>query len=111
MDELKTTNFPMFALDELAHNERSFPEDYHLENGNYMCQCIVCNKPFIGYKRRSYCKLCNVIIQKDAIPIEDKLELAIKGLKNIATCDPKHYCSEDLIFIANMFLAKIEKGE
>jgi hypothetical protein len=91
MDELKTTNFPMFALDELAHNERSFPEDYHLENGNYMCQCIVCNK--------------------DAIPIEDKLELAIKGLKNIATCDPKHYCSEDLIFIANMFLAKIEKGE
>jgi hypothetical protein len=57
------------------------------------------------YNRRMIYSACN------AIPIEDKLELAIKGLKNIATCDPKHYCSEDLIFIANMFLAKIEKGE
>lgn len=37
---------------------RSFPEDYHLENGNYCNMCIDCLKEFVGHKRRILCKIC-----------------------------------------------------
>lgn len=35
-----------------------FPEDAHLENGNYYCDCVQCSTTFVGYKRRVICKLC-----------------------------------------------------
>lgn len=59
-EELKTSPFD---FDGLTTSERSFPGDFHLENGNYMCLCIRCKQKFIGYKRRVYCNMCEVIIQ------------------------------------------------
>jgi len=38
--------------------ERDFPEDSKFENGNYTCICSNCGKQFIGYKRRTFCKVC-----------------------------------------------------
>jgi hypothetical protein len=37
---------------------RSFPEDASLENGNYTNVCLRCNMLFVGYKRRTRCKIC-----------------------------------------------------
>ena len=37
----------------------NWPEDYHLENGNYCCLCYVCGCQFVGYKRRIVCKMCH----------------------------------------------------
>lgn len=37
---------------------RSFPEDAHHENGQYMCYCLSCCRNFYGHKRRIVCKLC-----------------------------------------------------
>jgi len=39
-------------------NERNWEEDFKYENGNYMNRCIVCNRMFLGHKRRCVCKLC-----------------------------------------------------
>lgn len=39
--------------------EGNWPEDFPLENGNYLCRCLVCEKTFIGYKRRAQCKVCH----------------------------------------------------
>lgn len=38
--------------------KRSWPEDFEHENGEYMCRCAACTQTFVGYKRRSCCKLC-----------------------------------------------------
>ncbi len=35
-----------------------FPEDAHLENGQYHCLCCQCGQSFIGYKRRVTCRAC-----------------------------------------------------
>ena len=40
--------------------ERGWPEDSHLENGNYINQCTHCGHTFVGHKRRVFCKLCSV---------------------------------------------------
>lgn len=48
------------SLLELKKSPRSYIEDFHLENGNYVCTCYKCKESFIGYKRRVVCKLCNV---------------------------------------------------
>ena len=37
---------------------RNYPEDAHLENGNYFCECYECKETFVGHKRRGCCKLC-----------------------------------------------------
>ena len=37
---------------------RDFPEDFHLENGNYWNNCYMCRNQFRGYKRRVVCKIC-----------------------------------------------------
>ena len=37
---------------------RNFPEDFHLENGNYWNNCCLCSVQFQGYKRRVVCKIC-----------------------------------------------------
>ena len=36
----------------------NYPEDYHLENGNYQRKCIKCDNIFNGHKRRIICKKC-----------------------------------------------------
>lgn len=38
--------------------ERSWPEDFAHENGNYTCACCVCGNQFFGHKRRVVCRLC-----------------------------------------------------
>lgn len=45
---------------DVFNSNRNYTEDYKLENGNYENTCIKCKLPFIGYKRRVYCKQCNV---------------------------------------------------
>lgn len=35
-----------------------WPEDFHLENGNYYNYCTACENEFIGHKRRRVCKVC-----------------------------------------------------
>ena len=47
-------------LVELHDSERSFPEDYNHENGQYVNKCFGCNKFFMGHKRRVTCKSCEV---------------------------------------------------
>jgi hypothetical protein len=37
---------------------RDWSEDFEHENGNYMCLCTACGNTFVGYKRRTTCKLC-----------------------------------------------------
>lgn len=39
--------------------QRDWPEDFHLENGNYYNTCCHCGESFMGYKRRVVCKLCH----------------------------------------------------
>lgn len=38
----------------------NYPEDYHLENGNYENICKKCGDRFFSYKRRVICKVCNI---------------------------------------------------
>lgn len=42
-------------------SSRDFPEDRPYENGNYINQCLFCDKTFVGHKRRVCCKLCEVV--------------------------------------------------
>jgi hypothetical protein len=37
---------------------RDWIEDKELENGNYQCLCINCNRFFIGHKKRLLCFEC-----------------------------------------------------
>lgn len=39
-------------------SDRDWTEDSHLENGNYICICCICQQRFFGHKRRVCCKLC-----------------------------------------------------
>ena len=48
-------NISLFKRD----SKNDWPEDFHLENGNYYCRCVSCNIQFVGYKRRIYCKVCH----------------------------------------------------
>lgn len=45
-------------LGTLRKSDRSYPEDYDHENGNYANQCIDCDQLFMGHKRRVICKKC-----------------------------------------------------
>ena len=38
----------------------NYPEDYEMENGQYMHQCKVCGNKFTGHKDRIICKICIV---------------------------------------------------
>ena len=38
--------------------ERSWPEDFAHENGNYYSECLGCGRQFLGYKRRHVCRVC-----------------------------------------------------
>jgi len=43
---------------ELVTSPRSWAEDFHLDNGNYVNACYACKKYFLGYKRRIVCRSC-----------------------------------------------------
>ncbi len=44
---------------ELIRSPRDWVEDFSHENGNYVCQCCMCEKTFLGHKRRVVCQLCS----------------------------------------------------
>ena len=52
--------FPAMSILVISGNiiSRNFPEDFHLENGNYWNNCYICQNQFRGYKRRVVCKIC-----------------------------------------------------
>jgi len=41
-----------------TREERSWPEDYELDNGRYFNTCCNCERLFLGHKRRIECKAC-----------------------------------------------------
>lgn len=43
----------------LFNKPNNWTEDFQYENGNYMCHCIQCGEFFIGYKRRTVCRVCD----------------------------------------------------
>ena len=46
-------------LKDSTFDERSFHEDAPLENGIYHNDCVNCGRTFVGYKRRTICKVCS----------------------------------------------------
>lgn len=60
----------METFQKLYSSKRSFQEDYHLENGNYINICCRCNHEFLGYKRRVLCKICSNLKHSLIIDIE-----------------------------------------
>jgi hypothetical protein len=42
----------------MTPSNRDWPEDFEINNGNYFCQCCLCNEQFTGHKRRVICKRC-----------------------------------------------------
>jgi hypothetical protein len=49
----------------IENPEGDWSEDFHLENGNYMCHCSSCKKYFVGYKHRIQCKKCYTIAKAE----------------------------------------------
>lgn len=45
-------------LKDSTQEERSWPEDFVYENGNYFNTCCRCDRTFMGHKRRPTCKVC-----------------------------------------------------
>ena len=43
-----------------TETQRNWTEDYNQENGQYLNKCCLCEKQFIGHKRRPVCKECAV---------------------------------------------------
>lgn len=46
--------------DDIKFNERSYPEDFEFENGQYYIKCNDCGLDFMGNKHRFVCKKCKV---------------------------------------------------
>lgn len=49
----------------LYMNERSWPEDFKSENGDYINKCVYCKLLFKGHKRRVVCRVCAKEVMKD----------------------------------------------
>jgi hypothetical protein len=45
-------------LKDTTYDERSWPEDFAHENGNYWNTCCHCQRQFTGHKRRVTCRAC-----------------------------------------------------
>ena len=45
-------------LKDSTFDERSWHEDKEQENGNYSCECVQCQRQFVGHKRRHICRMC-----------------------------------------------------
>lgn len=70
---LKFTN-PDIYLD-------SWEEDFSHENGNYLCNCFVCKRNFLGHKRRVVCKTCSKTEQSVASIIQKEKNDGMVDLK------------------------------
>jgi hypothetical protein len=46
-------------------NNRDWLEDYKYNNGNYFNVCRVCELDFMGHKRRVFCKVCQVKLDRE----------------------------------------------
>jgi hypothetical protein len=59
-----------------SDSPNSWPEDYPLENGNYISRCVQCQAGFVGHKRRHLCKVCSTANETrfNALTPEEKLE-------------------------------------
>ena len=88
-DELKAGAQPVHPtvpqgwklLKDSTLDERSWPEDYKYENGNYQNSCFECGRMFNGYKRRVMCKVCSEApvqaVVKDSLTTQEPDDLTI----------------------------------
>lgn len=53
-------------------NPRDWVDDTSLENGNYFNLCVICEESFVGYKRRTVCKVCQEIMDEKFKKPEEK---------------------------------------
>lgn len=83
--------------------ERSWEEDFPHENGKYYNACHLCEKTFLGHKRRVTCKLCADKYCKCENPLlylDHKESLSDPPTKYCLECDkeikepPKHQCKK-----------------
>lgn len=51
-------NSSQFSYLDAVNYEGNWKEDFCHENGNYLNECRLCAKPFLGHKRRYVCKCC-----------------------------------------------------
>lgn len=75
-------NYKYNMTDQLWYNflekKRSWPEDFEHENGEYQCTCAACDNTFVGYKRRSCCKICaNKIAEGDKPKFNDAKQVIL----------------------------------
>jgi len=71
----------------VPNSDRDWTEDFSQENGNYANDCIVCAQEFIGYKRRSICKLCSTKVKTNYIPKMASELLVERADKALGTMD------------------------
>ena len=88
MKEMKPGVIGMMAYirNDPTIEERSFPEDSHLENGNYFNTCGECHKDFVGYKRRPVCKKCLTLDSSPKPQTVGRVDLS--GVKRYKIDDP-----------------------
>jgi hypothetical protein len=46
------------AMNYIPESPKNWEEDFFHENGQYTCNCCVCDNMFVGHKRRVVCKEC-----------------------------------------------------
>jgi hypothetical protein len=80
----------------LALTERDWPEDFELENGNYVRRCLTCSHTFFGHKRRVVCKTCAA-----AAPPQDGLREALAALEERYRADAAKHRAEESTIIAD----------
>lgn len=61
---------------------RNWDEDFTHENGDYLCQCVTCGKPFIGHKRRVVCRSCAMPSSVPATPAAEPGEMSRKAFEH-----------------------------
>jgi len=79
--------------------DRDWEEDFTHENGNYQMNCLICEKSFIGHKRRIVCKKCtkeNISVNislicrlRDRLSFADHLDVCamMSGMGKDCDCD------------------------
>ena len=40
-------------------NPQDWTEDFKMENGKCLNECILCKREFVGHTRRAVCKICH----------------------------------------------------
>lgn len=60
---------------------KDFPQDSHLENGNYTNTCCLCKGEFIGYKRRVVCQECTNENNLNGHTFKFKVDILFEGFE------------------------------